>query len=406
MAAKVEEKILFVDDEPRMLASLLRQLGSKFRVSTAQNGEEALEVMTTQGPFAVVVSDFKMPGMDGVTLLEKIKEASPGSVRMLLTGYADLNSAIRAINDGNIFRFLTKPIDAETLIRALVAAIKQYRLEKAEKELLGQTLTGSIGVLTDLLGLLNPEAVGRSSRLRQTALKIAENMGLEETWTIETAASLSQLGLVLLSPEALHIIYKGRELEGEDKQIFDMHPAIAADLLKKMPRMDRIAEIILLQRKQYNGEGAPFDRAVSGEDIPLESRILKAVLDFDLAESQGLDVKGALERMRKREGWYDPLVLSSLRKVSSIQEEQPVKEVDLCDLTEVMTFAEDVMALDGRLVVPMGQRVNRLLVHRLKQHDEITGLKRPLRVLIDLEPKKAETNPAENPMQPSTCRNK
>ena len=383
MAAKVEEKILFVDDEPRMLASLLRQLGSKFRVNTAQNGEKALEVVITQGPFAVVVSDFKMPGMDGVTLLEKIKEASPDSVRMLLTGYADLNSAIRAINDGNIFRFLTKPIDAETLIRALVAAIKQYRLEKAEKELLGQTLTGSIGVLTDLLGLLNPEAVGRSSRLRQTALKIAESMGLEETWTIETAASLSQLGLVLLSPEALQTIYKGRELEGEDKQIFDMHPAIAADLLKKMPRLDRIAEIILLQRKQYNGEGAPFDRPVSGEDIPLEARILKAVLDFDLAESQGLDAKGALEKMRKREGWYDPLVLSSLRKVSSIQEEQPIKEVNLGDLTQMMIFAEDVMALDGRLVVPMGQRVTRLLVHRLEQYDKITGLKRPLRVLLD-----------------------
>ena len=383
MGGKVNEKILFVDDEPRMLASLLRQLGSKFYVSTAQNGEEALEAVSAKGPFAVVVSDFKMPGMDGVSLLGKIKEISPDSIRMLLTGYADLNSAIRAINDGNIFRFLTKPIDTETLIRSLVAAIKQYRLEKAEKELLGQTLTGSIGILSDLLGLLNPEAVGRSSRIRQTALKIAEQMGLEETWTIETAASLSQLGLVLLSPEALQIIYKGRELEGEDKQIFDMHPAIAADLLKKMPRMDQIAEIILLQQKRYDGTGPPFDRSVSGDEIPIESRILKAVLDFDLAELQGLDAQGALERMKANKGWYDSLVLGSLQKVSLIQEEQPIKEVDLGELTQVMTFAEDVQAVDGRLVVPMGQRVTRLLVHRLKQHDKITGLKRPFKVLSD-----------------------
>ncbi len=383
MGSRVEEKILFVDDEPRMLASILRQLSSKFNIATAQNAEQALEAVAAQGPFAVVISDYKMPGMDGISFLEKLKQVSPNSVRMLLTGYADLNNAIRAINNGNIFRFMTKPCEIDTLIRALVAGIKQYRLEEAEKQLLGQTLTGSIGILTDILSLLNPEAVGRSSRIRQLSLEIANEMKLEETWTIETAASLSQLGLMMLSPEALQSIYQGRKLVGEDKQVYAMHPSVAADLVKKLPRMGRVAEIILLQHKQFDGGGPPVDRSDSGESIPIEARILKAVLDFDLAELQGLDAKTALKRMRERTGWYDQLVLSALSSVNEMQEEQPVKEVDISDLNEVMIFAENVQATDGRLLISKGQQVTRLLVQRLEQYDEIIGLMRPLKVLID-----------------------
>lgn len=383
MAERIEEKILFVDDEPRMLASILRQLSRLFNVTSARDAEQALEIVSEKGPIAVVVSDYKMPGMDGITLLENIQTISPDTIRMLLTGYADLNSAIRAINDGNIFRFLTKPCETDNLVKALTAAIKQYRLEKSEKELLGQTLTGSISILTDILGLLNPEAVGRSSRIRQTALKVAQEMGMEQTWSIETAASLSQLGLILLSPEALEELYRSKELEGEDKQLYDMHPSIASDLLKKMPRMDRISEIILLQHKQFDGSGPPFNRVVSGDDLPIEARILKAVLDLDLAEVQGRDTLTALKRMRESKGWYDPLVLESLTKVTIKTEEQPVVEVDIADLTEVMVFEEDVLAVNGRLIIPKGQKVTRLLVHRLEQYENNIGLAKPLKVIIE-----------------------
>ena len=383
MGERIEEKILFVDDEPRMLASILRQLSGKFNVFSARDAEQALGVLSDKGPFAVVVSDYKMPGMDGISLLENIQTLSPETVRMLLTGYADLDNAIRAINDGNIFRFLTKPCETGNLVKALLAGIKQYRLERAEKELLGQTLTGSISILTDMLGLLNPEAVGRSSRIRQTALDVAHNLNLEETWTLETAASLSQLGLVLLSPEALQELYKGRELEGEDKQLYDMHPSIASDLLKKMPRMGRVSEIILLQYKQYNGGGPPFNRDISGDDLPVEARILKAVLDLDLAEVQGRDIQKTLGEMKKKAGWYDPQVMEALFNVTSMQEEQAVLEVDIADLTEMMVFVDDVVTVNGRLVVPKGQRVTRLLVHRLEQYDSNIGLVGPLKVVAD-----------------------
>ena len=196
---------------------------------------------------------------------------------------------------------------------------------------------------------------------------------MEQTWSIETAASLSQLGLILLSPEALEELYRSKELEGEDKQLYDMHPSIASDLLKKMPRMDRISEIILLQHKQFDGSGPPFNRVVSGDDLPIEARILKAVLDLDLAEVQGRDTLTALKRMRESKGWYDPLVLESLTKVTIKTEEQPVVEVDIADLTEVMVFEEDVLAVNGRLIIPKGQKVTRLLVHRLEQYENNIG---------------------------------
>jgi signal transduction histidine kinase len=135
----MSEKILWVDDDENLLASYRRQLRNKFPVMTAAGGEQGLRIIGAEGPFAVIVSDFRMPGMDGVQFLSKAREAAPDSVRMLLTGYADLQTAIDAVNQGNIFRLLTKPCAPDVLLAALTAGITQYRLiiserERAEKE--------------------------------------------------------------------------------------------------------------------------------------------------------------------------------------------------------------------------------------------------------------------------------
>lgn len=134
------ERILCVDDEPHILEAFQRQFREQFAIETAVGGERALAAIAEHGPFAVVVSDLRMPDMDGIRLLSTIRERAPETVRILLTGYADLQAAIEAVNAGHIFRFLTKPCPSETLAKALEAGLAQYRLITAEKALLEQTL--------------------------------------------------------------------------------------------------------------------------------------------------------------------------------------------------------------------------------------------------------------------------
>lgn len=160
----MSDKILFVDDEVQILHSMERQLRKRFQVVTAESGQEALEIMAKEGPFAVVVSDMRMPVMDGVQLLTTIKNLYPDTVRMMLTGNADQETAIEAVNKGQIFRFLNKPCSPPTLINSLALAQRQYRLLTAERELLDKTLKGSVKLLSELLSFTSPAAVCASAR--------------------------------------------------------------------------------------------------------------------------------------------------------------------------------------------------------------------------------------------------
>ena len=123
----MNEKILLVDDEPKVLAAIKRQLRKEFRFETALSGEEALKVIDEKGPFAVVVSDYKMPGMNGIDFLCKVKTVDPDTVRMMLTGSADMSTAIQAVNEGSIFQFHPKPCPADTLGKAIKSGIDKYR---------------------------------------------------------------------------------------------------------------------------------------------------------------------------------------------------------------------------------------------------------------------------------------
>jgi ActR/RegA family two-component response regulator/GGDEF domain-containing protein len=129
------DKILFVDDEPLVLDGYMRLLHREFEVDTALGGEQGLAEIQGSGPYAVVISDMRMPGMNGAEFLARVRQKAPDTVRMLLTGFADIDAAIHAVNEGNIFRYLTKPCDRETLVKAINMGLAQYRSVIAEKKL-------------------------------------------------------------------------------------------------------------------------------------------------------------------------------------------------------------------------------------------------------------------------------
>ncbi len=135
------DKVLFIDDEPGVLESYERLLRREFNVHVALGGEKGLHAIQEYGPFAVVISDMRMPGMNGAEFLAKVRQQYPDSVRMLLTGYTDINIAIEAVNQGNILRFLSKPCDKDALVEAINIGLDQYRSVVAEREIIKKAQT-------------------------------------------------------------------------------------------------------------------------------------------------------------------------------------------------------------------------------------------------------------------------
>ena len=173
-------RVLCVDDEPEILEGLRDILRRRFTVVTATSGRDALALVEEHEPFVAIVSDLTMPGMDGAHLLEAVRRVSPDTVRLLLTGTADLGIAIDAVNRGQIFRFLVKPCPLDQLVAALDAAVDQHRLVTAERVLLEETLAGSVQALVDVLGLASPKAFGRASRLKAYVRELGAERGHRE----------------------------------------------------------------------------------------------------------------------------------------------------------------------------------------------------------------------------------
>lgn len=377
----MDEKILFVDDDPNILSSHQRQLRKQFTIDTALGGELGLEAIATRGPFAVIVADMRMPGMDGIQFLSKVKGITPDSVRIMLTGNADQQTAIDAVNEGNIFRFLTKPCPPDSMAKALTAGIEQYRLVTAEKELLEKTLSGSVKVLTDILTLVNPTAFGRASRVQRLVRKISADLKVDKAWQMEIAAMLSQLGCITTPEDILAKVYSGTNLSEKELQVFQTHPKIGCDLIVNIPRLETVAAVIAYQEKNFDGSGVPCD-AKRGEEIPLGARILKLALDFDSLTTSWNKNAEALVVIRERKGRYDPAIVKSLERVLTVEARYELKSVKVVELTPDMILAEDIKTSSGMLILAKGHEVNPSLRIHLKNWVQTRRILEPIKVFV------------------------
>ncbi len=380
----MNEKILFVDDELNILEAYQRSLRKEFNIDTALGGADGLIALASQGPYAVIITDMRMPGMGGIEFLAQAKAKSPDSVRIMLTGNADQQTAVDAINEGAIFRFLTKPCPPVVLAHAIHAALRQYQLVTAEKELLNKTLNGSIHLLTDLLSLVNPTAFGRSSRVRRLVKQMATMLRIDNAWQLEIAAMLSQIGCITIPEETLWRIYSGHPLNPEESKLAQAHPQLGHDLLRQIPRLEGVAEIIAYQEKLFNGAGVPQDHR-RGAEIPLGARILKLVLDYDKLAEWGLDTYAALEEIRARHNWYDPEIIPALELALKNEVRYEPKLARIDELTPDMLLAEDIKSVKGMLLLTKGQEVTRSLCMRLKNFRDGGAIVEPLSVLVPIK---------------------
>lgn len=364
-------RVLCVDDEPNVLDGLKRQLRRKFDVETATSGAEGLSAMQTRGPFTVVVSDMRMPQMDGSQFLSAARELAPDTVRLLLTGYADIEAAIRAVNEGSIFRFLSKPCPAELLSSALDAAVEQHRLRLAEKELLERTLRGSIDALGEVLSLASPLAFGRARRIQRTAVDLARALEIEEVWQIEVAAILSQLGAVTLPDETLERWEHGQPLTAEEQEMIARFPALADKLLGHIPRIEGVREII-----------AQATKATVDARAPLTAKVLRLAVDFDALVARGARPGEAAGLLESRTG-YDPTAIAALRSIlGESQQVQTLREIPIGSLTNGMTLDQDLRTVQGTLLVARGHVVGESLLLRLRNLGARQQLPETVRVLV------------------------
>lgn len=358
-------KILCVDDEPLVLEGLARHLRRRYDVLTATSGPAALEILHQDDDVAVIVSDMRMPGMDGATFLARARQVAPHTVRILLTGDADLSAAIATVNQGQIFRFLTKPCAPTALVFALAAATQQHRLITAEHVLLEQTLHGSVKALTDVLALANPAAFGRASRIKDLVSALASQIGMTERWQCEVAAMLSQLGAITLPSETVEKLFYGKPLTASEQELVDRIPAETDRILGSIPRLEAVRGI--LATYQTHGHAAAGHEGPDTDVIRLGAWLLQVAVDFETLERQGYPPPEAIALLRKRPHPYDHKLLAALEAVCSLtSDRQGAFEVHVSALEPGMILAEDVKLRTGALLGARGYTVTTGFISRVR----------------------------------------
>lgn len=377
----MSNKVLCVDDDVNILSAYKRQLYKQFDIHTAEGGQQGLAAIDQQGPFAVIVSDLRMPGMDGIEFLTKARDRAPNSVRVMLTGQADMEDAIRVVNEGNIFRFLTKPCPPEYLSKTLNDGIAQYRLINAERVLLQKTLHGSIKMLTDVLSLINPEAFSKATRVKRYVHHILTQFGFENSWKYEVAAMLSLIGYVSLPYEIVQKLHEGQLLTEDEQNMYMEHPGVASNLLANIPRLESIAQMIAHQQKAFNNQENGKNSKVQ-EEIKLGAQLLRISFEFDKLISQGLPPDIAVVRMMRREDIYDTRLVQALENIDTGEVGMEIKEVTVSELTTVMVLAENVKTRTGLLLATKGQDVSCPVRERLRNFARSVGISEPIAVLV------------------------
>lgn len=379
----VKDRVLFVDDEPNVLDGIRRQLRNRVEIETANSAAAGLDIIKAQGPFAVVVSDMRMPEMDGARFLAKVNEIAPQTVRMILSGQADLESTISAVNEGRVFRFLLKPCNSETLFGVIKNGIEQYRLMNAEKHLLENTLNATVKVLVNVLGLINPIAQRRAAQIQMYAESAAQALRLgPEMWQYHLAAMVSQLGCITLPQDTLARAYGGQALSEEERRLYRSHPEIAGKLLGTIPRLEAVAAMVAGQMQTPSPDLGNGD-ASTWRPEKIGAAILWAAVQFDAHVTQGRIPEQAAQMVNQTAPGLPTAVTQAM--VKALADDSGLvmsREIRLRDLVVGMMIDADLMSARGIRLVPRGTEVTSTVLERLRAVAGGVGVMEPIRVSV------------------------
>lgn len=386
---KKPAQLLCVDDEPNVLKSLRRLFrGSEYVVHLAESGAKGLEVLE-QEAIDLIISDMRMPHMDGAEFLTKAANKWPDTVRILLTGYADIESTIAAVNQGKIYSYCSKPWEDNELKALVAKAIDEKRLreervqlfaiindqnaqlkdlnnnleEKVEKRTeqlkvsfkkltgahksLNKQYTDSIKAFAKIIEMRPGISSGHSTYIAGKSSLVAQKLGVseEDKKNILYAGLLLQIGKMSLSDSLISKAYF--LMNSKDRSAYLKHALEGASLLQDMPQLKQAAHLIKYQFENYDGTG--FPDGLAGDDIPLGSRILCVVKDYisfieGSMTGKPLSVTDVKDRLVAKKGlFYDPLVVDNFLRVleeTTVETERPIVEMRWNELEPGMEVAE------------------------------------------------------------------
>jgi response regulator RpfG family c-di-GMP phosphodiesterase len=413
--------LLFVDDEASILSSLRRLFRPHgYRILTAGGGAEGLGVLAKES-VDLVISDMRMPEMDGAQFLEQVRDRWPGVVRILLTGYADIASTVAAINRGEIYRYIAKPWDDNEIVLTVREALERKRLEienarldaltkqqneelkalnagleqkvaerttqlrqtlasleQAHKEL-NRGFMNSVRVFSSLLELRGGRMAGHSRRVAEQARTVAQRMGLGDSdcQDILLAALLHDIGKIGLPDELLGKPFN--TLGGQSRAEVMKHPAIGQNILMGIDQLRAAAKLVHHHHEAFDGSGYP-DR-LAGIAIPLGSRILTVVNEYDALQLGTLTqrplnaTEAATFLVENRGKRYDPGVVDAFMQLLAETRKEAFVDVPmrLAQLRPGMVLGKDLTHRDGYLLLARDQVLQASVISELKRLEETDG---------------------------------
>jgi len=365
--------VLVVDDEPDILNLVALLLRREHTVLTAVDGEDALRVLAANPPVAAVVSDMRMPKMDGVELLRRVQLEYPDATRILHTAHTDVTAAIAAINSGGVFRYVTKASGTDELRAVVRDAVALNARTTGERQMLDQTLKASVQALFSVLEMSSPVSFARAGRIRTVVEDISRQMQLSALWEIEVAAMASQLGAVTVPPTVLQKLDKGQPCSPEEQAMIDAMPGVAAQLLSTIPMLEDVVEIV-------RGLSGPRPTASNSPIIDAAIDIVRVAMEFETLTSRGVEADSAITVLECREN--APMVtLAALRAVKGFEStavQQQVRGLRVIDLESGMRVAQDIVTTTGLVLIGRGMVVTDILLDRLANFARTVDIVEPV----------------------------
>jgi response regulator RpfG family c-di-GMP phosphodiesterase len=421
--AETQWTVLCVDDEPSILSALKRVLRAEdCKVLQADGGAQALALMEQQ-PVDVVVSDMRMPGMDGAELLAKVRARWPATARILLTGYADMKATVAAINEGQIYRYIHKPWDETELRLTVRQAAERRQLERERDRLQALTTaqnaelktlntgleqrvqerTGelrqandqlrrnyltSIKIFSNLMELRSGVLAGHGKRCAHLARKVAAAMGVaeDEMQDIFVAALLHDVGFMAL-PDAILSKPVGK-LAAPELATYQRHPVLGAQSFMALDDHQAVAALIRGHHERFDGGGYPDQ--LQGSQIPLGARILAVVDTFDdlthghLTGAALTEAEARTLVQRGRGNQFDPEVVDVFLHITQVQKPKPIRIEPFTpeNLKPGMVLAKDLLSKEGVLLLSAGHVLTADMVSRIRKYEKTESLELSLDIRL------------------------
>lgn len=357
--------ILFVDDDVSLLNSLERNLSFDYQVRFVDSGMAGLEALKADRTTAVVVTDMNMPKMNGVQFIEQARRLVPEAIFLMLTGNQDVDTAIRAVNDGSVFRFLNKPCSVTEIRAAIDAATKQYQLIHSEKELLQKTFVGAVNLLTDVLEALRPELIQQSQRVDAIMKTCEAEWQAEGSWEYRLAGRLGLVGFGLLPVPEQDLFQRLEPAHPESVQLFEKIATMTSRLIERIPRLNRISQII---QGQITADGSALIGSPNFHSVEVGSTLLRVGIHWATMVAHGVPPNLALRRLRSALPCLPEEIDRALLRFSAAKVVREPVRVTLPQLRPGMVLLEDARGTNGAVLLCRGYTLTEAIIERLRLH--------------------------------------